>query len=98
MFPENAVSLDPRRSVLNWLGSEPAAVYAAVFFTREQARAFEHAQVLGNGGERHTERFRQVGHRGLALRQARENGAAGGIGERRKSGVQRRIRMLNHMV
>lgn len=90
MFPENSVSLDPCRSVLHGLGSQPAVVYAAVFFAREQSRAFEHAQVLGDGRQRNMKRLGQLGHRRSPLGQPRENGAASGVGERGKGRVQRR--------
>jgi hypothetical protein len=48
-FPEAAIVLDPRGSVFHRCGNETATVDAAGLLAREQAGAFEHAQVLGNG-------------------------------------------------
>ena len=58
--------------------------------------------MLGNRGERDLEWGGEFGNRGFALREAREDGAAGGIGERAERGIQgggaRRGGIVNHMV
>jgi hypothetical protein len=66
-------------------------VDAAVDLAAQQACRFQDPQVLGDGRKRHVKGLGQLGDRSLALREARENGAAGGIGERAKGGIQRRI-------
>ena len=48
----------------------------------------EHLEVLGYGRLAHGERLRQLADGGLPLRQPGENGAAGGIGQSRKGGVE----------
>jgi hypothetical protein len=77
-------------------------VDAAVDFAVEQSGRFENAQVLGDGGERNIERRGELGHRGFAEGQARQDGAAGRVGQGPESGVEGSIgggrRIVNHMV
>jgi hypothetical protein len=76
-------------------------VNAAVDFAAEQSGRLQNAEVLGDGGKRDVERGGKLGDGGFAERQARENGAAGGIGKRAESGVEKRFggqRIVNHMV
>ena len=87
-FPEDAVGFDPRGGILHGLGSEAAAVDAAVDFALEQAGGFENAQVLGDGRKGDVEGCGKFGDGGFALGQAGQDGAAGGIGERAESGVE----------
>ncbi len=54
----------------------------------EEAGGFQDAQVFGDGGERHVEGSGQGGHRGFALREAGQDGAAGGVGEGGEGGVE----------
>jgi hypothetical protein len=77
-------------------------VNAAVDFAPQKPRGFEDAQVLRNRRERDVEGFRQFRDGGFALGQARQDGAARGIGECSKRGVERRalggLIIVNHMV
>jgi hypothetical protein len=77
-------------------------VNAAVDFALQKPRGFEDAQVFGNGRQRDVKRFRQFRDGGFALGQARQDGAARGIGECAKGGVERRalglLEIINHMV
>jgi hypothetical protein len=77
-------------------------VDAAVDFALQKSRGFENTQVLGNGRQGDVEGFRQFRDRGFALGQARQDGAAGGIGERAEGGVERGatggLRIVNHTV
>lgn len=77
---------------------QAAATHAAVFVMRDEARVLEHAQMLGNGGQGHAEGPGQLADGTFALRETREDGAACGIGERAKRGIERRLQILNHMV
>lgn len=61
-------------------GGQAAAVHTSVDFALQEPGGFEHAQVLGNGGQRDVERFGQFRDHGFAARETREEGAAGGIG------------------
>jgi len=63
-------------------------MHPAVFMSHHEAGAFEHAQVFRDRGQGHIIRGGQVAHGSFALRQARQNAAAGGIGERGESGVE----------
>ncbi len=89
-FPERAILLDPRGGILHGLGLQPAAMHAAIDFTFEQARGFQDAHVLRDGGQRNAERLRKLCDHGRALCEAGQDGAAGGIGERSKRGIQGR--------
>ena len=60
-------------------------------FATQQARAFEHAQVLGHRGQRHRERLREFGDGRGALRELRDDAATCGICERREHGVELRV-------
>jgi hypothetical protein len=73
-------------------------VHASLDAPLEQPGALEHAQVLGDGRQRHVERFRQLAHRGAPLREPLEDGAPRRIGEGRECGVQRDVPIVNHVV
>jgi hypothetical protein len=97
-FPEHTVLLDPCSRISHGLGRKPASMYAAIDLAFEQPCGLQHAQVFRNGGQRNGERLRQLRNHGLTLCEAGQDGAAGGIGERAKRGVQRRGQIVNHMV
>jgi hypothetical protein len=97
-FPEGLVLRDPGGRVFHRFGGQPAAVHAAVDFALQQPGGFQHAEVLGNGRQRHLERLCQFSDHRCAARQPRQQGPAGGIGERAKSGIQGRGGIVNHMV
>lgn len=71
---------------------------AAIDFALEQASGLENTQVLGHGWEREWEWLGELRDGGFALREAGENCAAGGIGKRGESDVERGCGMVNHMV
>jgi len=96
-FPELAVLRDPVGGLLHRLGRQAEAMDAPVNFAAKQARGFEDAQMLGNGGERHAERFGEIGDFGFAEREASEDGAASGIGESAEGRVESG-RIFNHTV
>jgi hypothetical protein len=75
-------------------------VHATVDFAPKQAGGLQDAQVLGDGWERNVEGRGEFGDRGVALRKARENGTARGIGKGAEGRVQGRGggRIVNHMV
>lgn len=83
--------------MLHGLGSEAKAMNAAVNFPAQQAGGFQDAQMLRNGGERHAERFGEIGDFGFAESEASEDGAAGGIGEGGEGGIEAG-RIFNHTV
>ena len=72
---------------------------AAIDFALEKAGGLENTEMLGDGGERKGERFGNLGDGGFTLREAGEDGAAGGIGEGGEGGVERSGReIVNHTV
>jgi len=73
-------------------------VNAAIDLALEEAGGFEHAEMLGDGGEGKGERLGELGDGGFALGEAGENGAAGGVGEGGEGGIERGRRIVNHMV
>lgn len=70
---------------------QAAAAHAAVFVMSDEARPLEYAQMFGHGGKRHAEGLREFTDGRFAPREAREDGAAGRVGQRAKGGVQRRL-------
>jgi hypothetical protein len=56
-FPEGAVLFDPSGGILHGLGSEAAAVDAAVDFALQKSRGLEDAQVFGNRRQGNIERL-----------------------------------------
>jgi hypothetical protein len=70
---------------------------AAIDFAVQQAGGFQYAQVFGDRRKRNVERLGEFADGGFAMCEAREDSAAGGIGEGAKSGVETG-RIINHMV
>jgi hypothetical protein len=97
-FPERAVLLDPGGRVLHGLSGQPAAVHPAVDLALKQACGLQNAHMLRDGWQRNSEGFGKLCDHGLTLRQAGQDGAAGGIGERTKGGIQGRGGIVNHSV
>lgn len=97
-FPKSAVLLDPRCGVFHWLCGQAATVDASVDLALEEAGAFEYADMFGHGRERSAKGLGEFGHLSLALRQAGQDGAPGGVSQGPKSGVQAGVRIFNHMV
>jgi len=90
--------LDPFGRVLHRLGNEPAAIDSSLFAPSDKLCPFEHSQVLGHAGKRNVVRGSQVADGSFALRQPRQDAAAGRVGERGKDGVKLVLEILNHVV
>ncbi len=86
--PELAIAFHPFGDVLERDGLEAAGTALSVAAARNQAGAFQHFEVLGDGGLGHGERLGKICDRGLAGGEAGENGAARGIGKRSEGGVE----------
>jgi hypothetical protein len=99
-FPEGAVMVDPGGGAFHGFGVEAAAMNAAVDFAAEQAGGFEDAEMLGDGGEGHSEWGGKGFDGGFAAGEAGEDGAAGGVGESGEGGVEVRSGggIVNHTV
>ena len=80
-FPELAVARDPVGRFAHGCRHEAAVVNASVPVAREQARPFEHLQVLRDRGQRHHKRPRELAH-----------GRLGRLGEAGEDRPPRRIR------
>ena len=90
--------LDPGSRILHRLDSQSATVNAAIDFAFEQARGFQNAHVFRDGRQRSAEGRCKLRDHGLTPCETGQNGAAGGIGESSKGGIQRRRRIVNHKV
>jgi hypothetical protein len=98
VFPEGAIVFDPLGRVFHRFRREAAAVDATVDFATEQAGGLEDAQMLRNGWERDIERSGQFRDGRFALGKAGKDSAASRVGECAKGGIQKRRRIVNHMV
>jgi hypothetical protein len=67
---------------------QAAWALGAVDSLDNEARFFEHLQVLGDGGLRHLERLCQFHDRGFSAGETRQDGAPGGVGEGGEGRVQ----------
>jgi len=71
----------PHRGLLHRLGGEFAAHHAPFLHARDQARVFQHAQVLHEARQRHAVRLRELGDRGAALAQLTQYVATRRVGQ-----------------
>src|SRR5437773_5993753 len=90
LFPDRAVALGPRGDFLERSRLEPAGPPLGLASTRDQARPFEHPQMLRDRGQTDLERSGQLGDRALPRDESRENRAAGGI----RQGRERRAQLV----
>ena len=82
------VSLDPIFGAPQRFGAELDLMKASVLRATNEPRAFEHAQMPGDGGRRNAEWSRQPPDVGMTAHESLQNASASGIGERRKNGVE----------
>src|SRR5574341_162459 len=87
-LPEAAVVLRPVGDLLEGGRLEPARPELRFAAARDQARALQDPQMLGDRGAAHGERRRQLLHGGGAGGEPREDGAPSGIGECGEDGAQ----------
>jgi len=80
-FPERAIGFGPVCHLADGSRLEGADVFAAAAFFCDEAGVFEIGQVLGDGLLGDGERFGELADGGGGLRQAVQNGAAGGVAE-----------------
>src|SRR5437899_9571950 len=83
-LPNLSVLLDPRRGLVEALGTESRGPELRRPVACDQAGAFEHLQVARDRGQADAERLGQLRHGGLSLGQPGQDGPAGGIGECRE--------------
>lgn len=89
LLPEDPVFHDPRLRITQRRSDESTSAYAPVASDIGESRALQHAQVLGDAGERHVELRGEFADRPLAAREVHENGAPRRIGERAEGDAQR---------
>lgn len=82
LFPEDAIVFQPVHGFLHRLGLDAAGTPLGVASATDELGTFQHLQVLGDGGQAHTERGGQIVHGDLPLSgEAREDGPPGGVGQ-----------------
>jgi hypothetical protein len=95
--PEFFIAGQPHGGFLHRFGRNRQTDNTAVLGAADQARIFEHAQVLHEAGQRHAMRGGQLPHGLTALLQRLQHRAAGRIGQRGKHGIQHIVFILNHV-
>jgi hypothetical protein len=95
--PEFFIAGQPHGGPLHRFGRNRQTDDPAILGAADQARVFEHAQVLHEAGQRHAMRCRQLPHGLTALLQRLQHRAAGRVGQRGKHGIQHLVLILNHM-
>jgi len=88
---------DPLERAAHRRGVERRPAHTPFLFHRREPCALEHADVLRDGGERHREARGELADGAIAGGEAREDVAAGGVGEGGEGGVEGAGR-VNHMV
>src|SRR5262245_1300441 len=88
LVPEATVSVGPLGDLLERGGAEPRGPPLPLPPPRDEAGSLQHLEVLRDRGQAHLEGLRQLGHRGLALRQTREDGASGRIRQGPERAIQ----------
>src|SRR6185312_4497024 len=94
--PELAVELQPLRRFRHRPGVEREQVFAPAHRARDQARAFEHADVLGGGIERDGERAGDLGHPRIRLRQPCQDRPPGAVGHGREQCIEASVVIFIH--
>ena len=89
-FPEAPVFLDPGLRLGERLGIQREHVIAADDRAAQQAGAFEHADVLGDGIQRDREVRGDFGDARVGVREPREDGAARGVAQGVENAVELR--------
>src|SRR5262249_28827368 len=80
-LPDLPVTLQPAASFRERLAFDPAWPSLCLAAARNQARALQYLEVLGNRGLAHGERPGQVGHRSVAACEPRQDRSPGWVGE-----------------
>jgi len=79
--PEALIAFEPLEDISEGSGLEVAGAPLRLSATRNQARGFQHLQVLGNGRKAHVIRLGQLSHGGVAIRQSGKDSTPRGIAE-----------------
>ena len=97
LLPEVAITLHPSSRFREWLGLEPARPALRVAAFRNQARALQYLEVLGDGGLADREGFGKLQYGCLADGEAGQDRPPCWVGERRKSCIEP-LRGIRHRI
>ena len=86
--PETAIEIEPFGGCLQALRLEPAAAELAVALLAHEGGCLQHAQMPRDRRQRDGEGACQLRHRRFARGETLNDGAPGGVGERRKGQVE----------
>src|SRR5690349_20948294 len=92
LLPVLAIADEPLRRLPEGIRLEMAQARRRLSAARDQACRLEHTKVLRDGGLGDLERCRQLEDRGIPFREARQDGAPGGVGKGAEDGVELVIR------
>ena len=81
LFEELAITFDPIDRLVQSPRFEFAWTPLRIDVRRDETGTLEHLEMLGYGRLAHLERLGELGHRGLAPRQPRQDSAARGVGQ-----------------
>ncbi len=98
IFPETAIMSDPCCGIAHWPGFEPATAHAPALFRDHQPGALQHAEMLGNAGQRDSEGRGQLGDAGISASQSLQQRAADGVRQGGEGSIKEPLRILNHVV
>lgn len=96
--PELSIGRHPFRGPPEGLGGQTTEMDAPVPRARKEPGALEHPQVLGHAREGHRKRSGELGHRGIAATEPRQDRSPRRVGKRREGRIQDRGGTVNHSV
>jgi hypothetical protein len=87
-FPESPIALHPFERGAHRGRRERGATHASTALDGRQPRGLQHADVLGDRGQRHVEAGRELADRAIAATKPRENVATRRVGEGVEGGIE----------
>src|SRR3954454_19462192 len=96
--PEPAVSLEPRRLLLQSARAKLAGPHPPDLLGGDEPGLLQDADVFLHAGKGHVELLGQVRDRGVGTSEQLQHAAPGGIGERGERVIEAGLRILNHTV
>lgn len=86
--PDAALVVDPATEKRQLIGAQAAAATGAIALLLDQAGPPQDTDMVGDRLRSQVERFSELAHRGVPLREATDQGATDGVAESGKGGVE----------